>query len=391
MKEPESLQQARRTFVRYRGRDLSFFSGCDYFRLSSHPQILAAIRTGLARFGLNVAASRRTTGNHAVYLELEKQLCRFFGAEAALVVSTGYVTNLVAAQALAGSFSHALIDEKSHVSPVDAGQFLNCPVLKFKHRDVADFAEALQRCGRRARPVVLTDGMFAGDGSVAPLKAYLKLLPRDGLIIVDDAHGGGTIGAHGGGAIEIEGVDRKRIVQCVTLSKAFGCYGGAILCSRKLREQVVTRSSMFIGSTPLPLPLAYAGTVALRIHKQDGSLRRRLNRNANFVKDGLRAAGMKLPDHPGPNIPFPLPTGKQNAQLRRALLAAGIFPSFIQYPGGPAGGYFRFVISSEHSQAQLTDLVSVLKRSCYDWNPPVRVARTRGHGTARRHCERPWR
>ena len=362
MKEPESLQQVRRTFVRHRGRELSFFSGCDYFRLSSHPKILAAIHTGLARFGLNVAASRRTTGNHAVYLELEKQLTRFFGAEAALVVSTGYVTNLITAQALAGNFSHALLDEKSHGSPVDAAQLLNCPVLKFKHRVVADFAQTLQRCGPGARPVVLTDGMFSGDGSVAPLKAYLKLLPRDGLIIVDDAHGGGTIGAHGRGAVEVEGVDRQRLVQCVTLSKAFGCYGGAILCSRKLREQIVTRSSMFIGSTPLPLPLAYAATVALKLHQQDGELRRRLNRNASFVKHALRGAGMTVPEHPGPNIPFPLPTAKRNAQLRRALLAAGIFPSFTQYPGGLAGGYFRFVISSEHTQAQLNKLVSVLTR-----------------------------
>lgn len=362
MKEPESLQQLRRTYVRQRGRDLSFFSGCDYFRLSSHPKILAAVRVGLSRYGLNVAASRRTTGNHAVYLELEKQLCRFYRAEAALVVSTGYLTNLVVAQALAGNFSHALVDEKSHVSPQDGAQFFNCPVLKFKHRDVADLKRTLQRCGRGARPVVLTDGMFSGDGSVAPLKAYLKLLPRDGLMIVDDAHGGGTIGARGGGAVEVEGVDRRRIVQCVTLSKALGCYGGAVLCSKQLREQIVLRSSLFIGSTPLPLPLAHAATVALQVLKQDGSLRRRLNRNAGLVKDSLRKAGMILPDYPGPAIPFPLASAREKAQLHRALLAAGIFPSFIEYLNGPAGGYFRFVISSEHTPAQLKNLVSVLTK-----------------------------
>lgn len=361
MKEPESLQQVRRTFVNFRGRELCFFSGCDYYRLSSHPRILAALREGLRRFGLTVAASRRTTGNHAVYLELEKELCNFFGAEAALVVSTGYLTNLVVAQALAGSFSHALVDERSHVSPQDGAHGFNCPVLRFKHRDAADLAHALERCGRGARPVVLTDGMFAGDGSVAPLRAYLKVLPRDGLIIADDAHGAGTIGARGGGAVEVEAVDRRRVVQCVTLSKAFGCYGGAVLGSEKLREQIAHRSTLFIGSTPLPLPLAWAATVALRLLKADSSLRRRLGQNANFVKNELRAAGMALPPHPGPSIPFPLPTAKANARLRRALLAAGIYPSFIEYPGGPAGGYFRFVISSEHSRAQLNRLVAVLK------------------------------
>ena len=362
MKEPESLQQVRRTYVRYHGSELSYFTGCDYFRMASHPRVLKAVGVGLKKYGLNVAASRRTTGNHTLYLALEKQLAQFFGAEAALLVSTGYLTNLAVAQTLAGNFSHVLVDEKAHVSPADAAQFLNCPVLKFKHRDVENFAETLRRCGRGARPVVLTDGMFSRDGSVAPLRAYLKLLPQDALMVVDDAHGGGTLGAHGGGAVEVEGVSRKRIVQCVTLSKAFGCYGGAILCSKRLRAQIVERSSLFIGSTPLPLPLAHAAAVSVNLVMRDKALRRRLNRHADFVKHALRCAGMNLPDAPGPIIQFLLPTPAQNRRLRRALLAAGIYPSFINYPGGPAGGYFRFAISSEHTQSQLHQLVSVLKK-----------------------------
>jgi 7-keto-8-aminopelargonate synthetase-like enzyme len=209
--------------------------------------------------------------------------------------------------------------------------------------------------------VVLTDGMFSGDGSVAPLRAYLKLLPRDGLLVVDDAHGAGTIGARGGGAVEVEAADRRRVVQCVTLSKAFGCFGGAVLGSRKLREQIVSRSHLFIGSTPLPLPLAWAATAALRLCRADASLRVRLERNSEFVKNELRAAGLALPPHPGPCIPFPLRSARDNARLRRALLAARIYPSFSEYPGCPAGGYFRFVISSEHSRAQLEHLVATLK------------------------------
>jgi len=362
MNEPESLQQVRRTYVRYHGRDLSYFTGCDYFRMSSHPRVLKAVGVGLQKYGLNVAASRRTTGNHAVYLALEKQLAKFFGAEAALLVSTGYLTNLVVAQTLVGHFSHALVDEKAHVSPSDAAQFLNCPVLKFKHRDLESFSETLRRCGPGARPVALTDGMFSRDGSVAPLRAYLKLLPRDGLLVVDDAHGGGTVGAQGGGAVEVEGVSRQRIVQCVTLSKAFGCYGGAVLSSKRLRGQILERSSLFIGSTPLPLPLAYAATVTVNLVRRDGKFRQRLNRNADFVKHALRRAGMNLPDAPGPIIPFSQPTSAQTRRLSRALLAAGIFPSYINYPGAAARGYFRFVISSEHTQSQLDQLVSVLKK-----------------------------
>src|SRR5215471_6917902 len=107
--EPEPLQQVDRTCVYCRGRKLSYFAGCDYFRLASHPEVLGAISAGLKRYGWNVAASRLTTGNHFLYQALEKQLAGFFEAETALLVPSGYVTNLAVAQTLRGQFSHVLI------------------------------------------------------------------------------------------------------------------------------------------------------------------------------------------------------------------------------------------------------------------------------------------
>jgi len=120
MTEPEPLQQTDRTYVRFRQRKLSYFSGCDYFRLASHPRVMAAMQAGVKKYGLNVAASRMTTGNHVLYRELEAQLADFFAAESALLVSCGYMTNLVVAQALTGHFSHALIDASAHPSLADA-------------------------------------------------------------------------------------------------------------------------------------------------------------------------------------------------------------------------------------------------------------------------------
>lgn len=338
---------------------LSYFSGCDYFRLSSHPRIIRAVENGLSRYGLNVAASRITTGNHKLYVGLEKQLAGFFRSESALLTSTGYMTNLVVAQALAGQFSHALMDERAHVALKDAAQFLNCPVLSFKHRDVASFGAAVKRCGEGARPLVLTDGMFSHDGSVAPLSEYLKLLPHDGLLLVDDAHGAGVLGKAGGGAVELEGVSRERVVQCVTLSKAFGVYGGAILCSRKLRERLEA-SPAFVGSTPLPLPLADAALESVAVLRADRKLRARLDVNARIVKSSLRAAGLNLPDQPGPIIPLRFGKASEIAKLKNALLAVKILPPLIHYSGAPADGYYRFVISSEHTSAQLRGLIRAL-------------------------------
>jgi len=363
MTEPEPLQQVDRTFVRYRRRKFSYFSGCDYFRLASHPAVLKAAHDGLKRFGLNTAASRLTTGNHPIYGLLERQLAQFFDAEDALLVPSGYLGTLVAAQALAGNFSHALVDERAHPALLDASQLLDCPVLKFKHRNPDDFGKTVARCGRGTRPIVLTDGMFSHDGSVAPLKAYLQCLPGDGSILLDDAHGAGVLGKTGKGTVEAEGVSRRQIVQCITLSKAFGAYGGAILGTRELRETILKRSRLFLGCTPLPPPLANAALAAVKILKHQKRLRQRLIHNTNYVKTSLRRAGIGLPETPGPIVPLHLASELKITKLKGRLLAAGIYPPFLKYPGGPANGYFRFVISSEHSRAQLDALIAVLTLS----------------------------
>src|SRR5258708_13325569 len=104
MTEPEPLQQIDRTYVRFRGRKLSYFSGCDYFRLASHPEVIAALEEGVRKYGLNVAASRLTTGNHILYQQLEKRLAAFFDVENALLLSGGYVTNLIFPQTFPGNF-----------------------------------------------------------------------------------------------------------------------------------------------------------------------------------------------------------------------------------------------------------------------------------------------
>jgi len=375
MTEPEPLQQVNRTYVRYRQRKLSYFSGCDYFRLASHPRVVAALQTGVKKYGLNVAASRLTTGNHLLYRELEAELADFFAAEAALLVPSGYVSNLIAAQALAGHFSHALIDAGAHSSLSDAARFLDCPLLQFNSRDAEALAGTARRCGPGSRLLLLTDGMFASDGSAAPLAEYLKVLPKDALILVDDAHGAGVLGRNGQGAPEHAGVNRRRIVQTITLSKSFGAYGGAILGTAPFRQQILDRSRMFVGGTPVPLPLANAALAGVRIMKTDQSLRPRLSRNTAYVRTALRDAGLPLTETPGPIVPLHPRSLREATRLNRALLAGGIYPPLVKYPGGPPNGYFRFVISSEHSRPQLDALLNVLSPCVGHWS----AARTTGH------------
>jgi len=351
MTEPEPLQFIGDNEVRLRQRTLTYFSGCDYFRLARNPQVAQAAEAALKKHGLNVAASRRTTGNHKIYAQLETQLAQFFSAETALVLPDGYLAPLAAAQALAGEFTHALLD---------AARMLDCPVKKFRHRDAAGLARLISHCGGRARPIILTDGMFSHDGSVAPLRAYLKMLPARGLLLVDDAHGAGVLGATGQGSLEYEGVDRKRIIQCATLSKSFGVYGGVVLASRAVREKILALSRSFASTTPLPPPLAGAALAALTILRSQPARRKKLFQNLFYVRTKLRAAGWNISETPGPIVRLPALTEKQTSDLRTHLLAAGIYPPFLKYGSASAKGFFRFVIASEHTRAQLDSMIAVL-------------------------------
>lgn len=354
------MQQCDRTYVLHGGRKLSYFSGCDYFRLSSHPRVRAALVAAVRQYGLSVSASRMTTGNHVLFGQLEARLREFFAAPAVTLTPTGYVANFIAAQALAGQVSHALLDAGAHASLADATRFLDCPVVRFPHRDAEGLRAAAAAAGPDARLLVVTDGLCARDGSAAPLADYLKVVPKTARFLVDDAHGAGVLGAGGQGTWEHAGIPRGRVIQTITLSKAFGAYGGAVLTAKPLRGRILGSSMCFVGSTPPPLPLVAAALESVRLLAADPRLRERLAKNRDRVKNALRAAGLPVPATPGPMFGLFPRTAAVAGRVRKALEEAGIFPPFIHYPGAPRAGYFRFVISSEHTSAQLDNLVEVL-------------------------------
>jgi 8-amino-7-oxononanoate synthase len=293
----------------------------------------------------------------------------FFGAAAATLTSAGYTAPLVAAQALAADHGRVLLEERAHACLVDAARLTGLPVARFPHRDPEGLERALAAGGRKrggrddTRALVLTDGMFAHDGSVAPVEAYVQVLGRSrGTLLVDDAHGAGVLGRRGRGTLEVCGVDPGRVVLTLTLSKTLGCYGGAVLGSAGLRRRILERSPMFTGNTPLPPPLAAGARAALGVLRREGAERRaRLGRNVAAVREGLRACGASVEDTPGPVIAIAPPNVAASARLERRLRAAGIFPPLIRYPNGPAASFFRFALSSEHTEEQVARLREVLQ------------------------------
>jgi 7-keto-8-aminopelargonate synthetase-like enzyme len=355
---PAPLRQVDRTFVRERGRRLSYFGGCDYYRLSSHPQVLAAVGSALEAHGMGVGAARLTTGNHPLYEELEAWLARFFRADRALLAGAGFAANLVVAQALAGEVTHALLDEEAHASLQEAVGLLGCPVRRFRHGDPEDLEQGLRALPRAARPLVLTDGLCGRDGSVAPLADYLARLPARGRLLLDDAHGAGVLGAGGRGTAELAGVQDRRLIRTCTLSKAFGSFGGVILAGTHLITRILDRSRWLAASTPIPLPAAAAALAAGRLIARDAAMRRRLQAHAAQAWTALTRAGLKLPATGSPIVAVwpqsPSTARKVGARLRQR----GVHPPLIRYPG--SGEYFRFALSSEHTHEQLDGMTETL-------------------------------
>lgn len=349
------LRLVDRVCVLSRGRKLVYFAGCDYLRLSSQRRVLRAIEEGLKRFGLSTAASRKTTGNHEIYGALEKAVAGFFGAEAAVLASSGYLANVAAGQALRGVVDRVLIDERCHWSLREAVASLNAPVAPFQHRDPEDLRRKAGP-GRRSRLLVVTDGVFAHDGSVAPLKRYREACGGEALLWVDDAHGVGVLGVSGGGLVESAGLSRARLIETVTFSKAFGVYGGAVVCDKSVRQRLIANSAVVSGNTPMPLPLACGVLAALNEIKSNPVLRQRLENNIGLFWNVFGLA------QPEVLIPIVALRPEKPAAVARALRAAGVFPSLIQYPGGTTGSYFRFAISSAHTREQVTRLAKLLRQ-----------------------------
>ena len=356
----EPLRQVGRTFVQVGNRRLIYFGGCDYHRMASDPEVLKAFQNGVAELGLNVSASRKTTGNHQAYQELESRLAGFFGAQAAVLVANGFLTNVAVAEALRGEVDHVFMDERAHSSLAMACLHFKCRITKFPHRSSEALAKVVCSIQAGKRLALLTDGLFAHDGSVAPLLEYNRVLPASAWLIVDDSHGAGVLGSRGRGSAEQLGLKRRRMIQTVTLSKAFGAFGGAVLAERKVVDAIIQKSTVFAGATPFPLPFAKAALQAMKLMHSKPGILKRLRSNAVFVKQRLIDAGVLCESTPGPIVSVVPRNASHASNLKRRLLSKGIYPPLIRYGTGPKGGHFRFAISGEHTTEQLEKLVAAL-------------------------------
>ncbi len=342
---------------------LRYFAGTDYHRLAFEPEVQHAVQLALQQQGLSSGGSRLTTGNNATLVQLETLLARFFGVEDALVVGSGYLANLILLQTLRPDFDVIIADEQAHASLLDAARAVQLPVSFFKHRDVESLQHTLNRIANPRRALVVTDGIFAARGEVAPLGDYWKAIAAVGAsLLVDDAHGMAVAGERGRGTWEKFGLSAENLYITGTLSKGFGVFGGVILATHVLKQRIVEQSAAFVGHTPMPVPVIAGAAAAVQFLTEHRERVHRVQQAARWVKQHLADVGYAVPQDAIPIISIAFPEAERVRKFQDYLLDAGVFPPFNQYPGAPAGGHFRFVVTSRHTEDDMHQFVEILKR-----------------------------
>ncbi|HVS11079.1 MAG TPA: pyridoxal phosphate-dependent aminotransferase family protein [Planctomycetota bacterium] len=341
------------------------FGGCGYLGLGHHPRVREALALALGRYGVSVAASRETSGNAREHELCEEEVAAALGVEAALLCPSGSLANLALAEAFQGDVRLALLDERAHPSLFGAARAAGMETAVYPHLDAA-------RAGEIAAPnasrgvAILTDGVFPGLGTVAPLPELLRALPERGILCVDDAHGFGVLGERGRGSLERHGVSDRRVAITLSLSKALSCHGGAIAGSRELVERVRERSPLWRTSTPIPPALAAAARAALRLLAEEPQIRATLARNSTRVASTLAELGIAVPVEPLPVFAFALDPPERMAALHEELRSQGLLVPLVDYPGGPArdsGPWFRLAVSAAHTEDQVERLCDALERA----------------------------
>lgn len=361
MKTPRPPIPVDASHVRDGGRVLFYAAGCNYLGLLHEPRLLAAMADALCRGPLHPGASRATTGEHALYPRAERALARFLRAESALLLPCGYMASLAALQALARVATHVVVHPDAHVCLRDGARASGLDPVAGWDGTPGGWGRLASRLPARARVVMALDGVAPAVGHVADLPPLLEALPGDGWLLVDDAHGVGTLGRRGGGSLEHHGIRDPRVVVTGSLSKAPGLFGGFVAgTARVTREARATPA--FVGTTSPPLALAAGVLAVLPLLRDEPGRIRALQERAAWLHERLRnLPGVR--SHPAsPVVAFEPASREAARRAGRALRAAGIYPPFIRYPSGPGEGFLRFAACSLHAWDDLGRLVETVSR-----------------------------
>lgn len=360
------VESPQETALEIDGRTITNFSSNDYLGLAADARLREAGIRALTDAGSGSGASRLISGTHRIHVDLEEALAEFKNREAALSFANGTAAALGAIPALAGKGDILILDKLSHACLIDGARLSGAEIRIFPHNQVERLEEILTRSRAKsptARIGVITESIFSMDGDRAPLAQIAEIKDRHGAwLLVDEAHATGIFGDHGRGLIDSLGLTDQVDIQLVTLGKALGSAGGAVVGSRKLIDYLSNSARTFIFSTAPPPSVAAMALEAIRL-LASGVLedkRSQLFRNMADLQERLGNAS-----EPTSAI-FPIPMGAESRAVRTAneLYEQGIWVPAIRYPTVARGrARLRATLTASHTPDQIQLLADALTRS----------------------------
>jgi glycine C-acetyltransferase len=350
------------------GRDVLNLCANNYLGLAQHPKVREAAHQALDRWGYGLASVRFICGTQTLHKELEVALSRFLGTDDTILYSSCFDANGGLFETLLSAEDAIISDELNHASIIDGVRLCKAQRYRYKNNDMADLEAKLKEADeKKARfKLIATDGVFSMDGYVANLAAICDLANRyDALVMVDDSHAVGFMGAHGRGTHEHCGVMGRVDILTGTLGKALGGASGGYTSGRKeIVELLRQRSRPYLFSNTLCPSIAGASLKVLDLLTKSTGLRDQLEANAKYFREAMTAAGFKLLPGEHPIIPIMLGDAALATRVADAMLEEGVYVIGFSYPVVPNGkARIRTQLSAAHTRADLEFAVDAFKRT----------------------------
>lgn len=340
------------------GREVRNFTSYNYLGLNGHPEVSAAAKAAIDRYGTSVSGSRIVSGERPVHRALETTLAAVYQAEDCVTFVSGHATNVTVIGHLVGAGDAVVYDALSHNSIIQGALLSGAIRRSFAHNDLDDLDRALAAVrGQARRILVVVEGHYSMDGDLPNLPALLPVVRRHGAyLMVDEAHSLGVLGPTGLGVAEHYGVDpRSADLWMGTLSKTLASCGGYVAGSAQIVDYLRCTAPGFLYSVGMPAPAAAAALAALKLMLREPERVARLQENSRIFQAAARAHGLDTGEAVGAAIvPIMIGSSIRTALTANALWLRGVNVQPIQYPGVPERtARLRFFISAEHQEADL--------------------------------------
>src|SRR5256885_2926828 len=343
------------------GRRVLLLCSNNSLGLADHPRVREAAADAAMRWGVGAGASRLVSGNMTVHRRLEERIAAFKGSSACVLFGSGYLANAGVVSSLAGESDVVFSDALNHASIVDGCRLSRAETFVYDHCDMEHLEWGLREAGGRGA-LIVTDGIFSMDGDIAPLEDIVELAQRyDARVMVDDAHGMGTIGPGGRGAVADAGLEDEVDVVVGTLGKALGSYGAYVCCDKPMAKWLVNSARTLIFSTALPPPAVAGAAAALEILAEQPGRVDKLRRNAEALRDAFADQGVACGDSETHIVPLVVGEADAAMEACERALEEGIFAQAIRPPTVPEGtSRLRIAVMASHTRSELRSAAAVL-------------------------------